>query len=431
MDVIPTSSSSASLLSDLASHVMGPFRSTGVATRAAGVLRHDDQPVPQDSFVRQGPPSDSPTTYSLARPSLAHPDRPRSDELNGLLGLLGSLAENRGQDGSLLLRVRQSIAFALEARSVMNFLPENSQQAFGEISLKMISELLRDARVLFKTMLEFARQARKLGLKNQPVFGNFLRVVGKLVDAVPELLDTFAPAFASAQAGGPAGLAMDFLDRIEGRQLTVGSEVSIAASFLAEVELIVDGGSVQLRMHAAASVEVSASVSVQQADPIVIDTDGSGVAINPETPFVPFDITGDGKQENVQLPGPGTALLAVDSNNNGIVDGGRELFGTQKGAGNGFEELARHDVDQDMAIDMLDPIFRRLLLFNDSNNDGYSQPDELISLMAAGISSLDLSYVDVAGRAFEENGLAQESQYTRDDGFSGGMWDVLLKYIPA
>ncbi len=36
---------------------------------------------------------------------------------------------------------------------------------------------------------------------------------------------------------------------------------------------------------------------------------------------------------------------------------------------------------------MLDPIFRRLLLFADSNSDGYSQPDELILLMTAGMSA--------------------------------------------
>ena len=82
-------------------------------------------------------------------------------------------------------------------------------------------------------------------------------------------------------------------------------------------------------------------------------------------------------------------------------------------------------------IDSLDPAFKELLLFTDANGDRRSQPEEILSLAAAGISSLRLHYTDLTGPARDESDLAQQSTYTNDDGSAGIMWDVLLKYIPV
>jgi len=433
MDVVATSPWFDSLISDLPAHGMHLLTPADHMLSNTGPSSQGNQHVPGDMFVRHEYSERPRELYLPPRPSAGQHAQSQSDDVEKLLQLLGSLAEGQSQDGSLLLRVRQAVAFAVEARGVAESLPEQSQEDFSNISLKMIRELLRDARILFKTMVEFARQARKLGLQNQPVFGRYLKVVGKLLDAVPELMDTFVPAFTSVEAGETDDLAANFLNQIGwgGQQLNTTLNFSMTASFLAEVEVVVDGGNIHIELRASASVEVSASASVQQADPIVIDTDGDGVCVDPDAPFVPFDITGDGTRESVQLPGSESALLALDSNNNGAIDGGQELFGTQLGAPNGFEELAKHDLNQDRIIDLLDPVFERLLLFTDSNCDGRSQPDELTSLLAAGISSLSLDYIDVLGRARDEEGLAQHSRYTRDAEHVGGMWDVLLNYIPA
>jgi len=429
MDVIPHSSLSTSLLSRFASRDLDLFEPIVPATGEISGPHHNDQMAPQDSFVNQEPSLRPWAAYSPARPAAASHGQPDLNGLSRIMALLRSLGEDQLQSASMSLTVRQSIAFTLEARNAMGSLPENSQEAFGDVALKMIGELLRDARILFKTMLQFARVARKLGLENQPVTDHFLRVVGKLLDSFPELLNSFVPAFADAQAGHPARAAADFLSQIGAATdgLSSSANVSVAASFLTEVEVMVDGGTV--RLEARVSAEVEATVSVQQADPIAIDVDGDGILKNPGAAFVPFDITGDGKPEKVQLPGSDSALLAIDSNGNGLIDGGHELFGTQRGARNGFEELAKWDHNQDGVIDLLDPVFKQILLFTDANADGHSQPEELLSLAAAGISSLSLQYTDLTG--FAESDLAQRSTYTNDDGSAGTMWDVLLKYVPA
>ncbi|NLX64607.1 MAG: hypothetical protein GX022_07535 [Clostridiaceae bacterium] len=53
--------------------------------------------------------------------------------------------------------------------------------------------------------------------------------------------------------------------------------------------------------------------------------------------------------------------MALDRNNNGIIDDGSELFGPQ--SGNGFGELAFYDEDQNGWIDENDEIFYKLRIW--------------------------------------------------------------------
>jgi hypothetical protein len=78
------------------------------------------------------------------------------------------------------------------------------------------------------------------------------------------------------------------------------------------------------------------------------------------------------------------AFLAIDRNGNGKIDSGRELFGnhTITGARNGFDALDL--LNQEMggskdaaAIDADQPIFGKLLLWEDANHNGISEPNEL------------------------------------------------------
>jgi len=85
----------------------------------------------------------------------------------------------------------------------------------------------------------------------------------------------------------------------------------------------------------------------------------------------------------------------MDRNGNGFIDDGRELFGNEtilsngKKATNGFEALADFDGNRDGKIDVSDPIFSRLRIWQDG--DGFSLPGELHTLEELGIKAINLS----------------------------------------
>src|SRR5262245_26889770 len=67
------------------------------------------------------------------------------------------------------------------------------------------------------------------------------------------------------------------------------------------------------------------------------------------------------------------ALLALDRNDNGVIDDGSELFGTATRkrdgtlAKNGFDALAEFDLNGDGKIDERDAVYSRLRLWIDAN----------------------------------------------------------------
>lgn len=104
---------------------------------------------------------------------------------------------------------------------------------------------------------------------------------------------------------------------------------------------------------------------------------------------VVFDIDGDGVVENVSWPECNAGFLAIDLNNNGIIDNGKELFGDADGSPNGFEKLlmllgdiSKVPIAKDLPIgahglDASFPLFSKLLVWHDGNRDGYSQANEI------------------------------------------------------
>lgn len=75
-----------------------------------------------------------------------------------------------------------------------------------------------------------------------------------------------------------------------------------------------------------------------------------------------FDLDADGRMDSISVPTGDDALLALDRNGNGRIDDGRELFGDQHGAVNGFAELARFDDNGNGRIDAADAVFDQLRL---------------------------------------------------------------------
>lgn len=169
---------------------------------------------------------------------------------------------------------------------------------------------------------------------------------------------------------------------------------------------------------------------VQEAEPLVLDLDGDGLELTDvrEGEGVRFDITGNGVRETVSWVAPDDGFLAYDRNGSGLIDSGRELFGDQHGAANGFEELATFDADGNGSIDEADPIYKDLRVWRDLNRNGTSESNELTGMSEHGISSLDLTpdgtRERIAGNRIEGYGAYHTS--SREDGKVG---EVFLNYL--
>lgn len=174
------------------------------------------------------------------------------------------------------------------------------------------------------------------------------------------------------------------------------------------------------------SVEVTQGV-VQQSDPVTLDLDGDGIELTSYTNGARFDITGSGTKVNTAFVTGGDAFLAIDRNGNGIVDSGKELFGDQNGAANGFEELRKLDSNNDGRINASDRDFASLLLFKDNGN-GASESGELISLKDAGIDEISLGYRNTDEAASGGNRLGQVASFRYADGRRGVAADTILNY---
>lgn len=168
---------------------------------------------------------------------------------------------------------------------------------------------------------------------------------------------------------------------------------------------------------------------LQKSDPLVLDLDGDGVEIGTVAKGVAFDITGDGARERTATAIGGDGFLALDRDGDGAITSGRELFGDQHGAINGFAELARFDQNTDSVIDAQDRVFEQLRIWRDDNRDGVSAARELLTLPELGITAIDLAY-RVDDQTVAESVLAQRGSFRRADGTAGEAADVLLAYRP-
>lgn len=160
----------------------------------------------------------------------------------------------------------------------------------------------------------------------------------------------------------------------------------------------------------------------KQSDPLVLDLAGNGLRTRGLLDAVSFDLDADGRRDRISAPAGDDALLALDRNGNGRIDDGRELFGDQNGAANGFAELARHDDNRDGRIDPLDAVFSRLSLLRFSL-DGQQQQ---ISLQQAGVGSIGLSSRDTNLALGAYDRIAQLGSFNFSDGRQGLAADLLL-----
>src|SRR6516164_2341994 len=135
--------------------------------------------------------------------------------------------------------------------------------------------------------------------------------------------------------------------------------------------------------------------------PIVIDVDHSGFSLTDASGGVVFNLVNDGVSIQISWTSRNStnAFLALDRNGNGMIDSGAELFGNitpqpSSPNQNGFLALAEYDKaanggNGNGRIDSGDAVFSQLRLWQDTNHDGISQPNELHTLPELGILAID------------------------------------------
>lgn len=166
----------------------------------------------------------------------------------------------------------------------------------------------------------------------------------------------------------------------------------------------------------------------RRIDPLVLDLDGSGVRfIEVHRSKAFFDLTANRFASRTAWIQPGAAFLAVDENQDGIINNITELIGDE--THEGFKELAKFDLDRDGKISAGEIERAGLVLWRDNNADGMTQPGELMGLAEMGITELGLNPQQL-GRDSKDVRLLAKSYYIRH-GIKGGLYELDFLTLPA
>lgn len=170
------------------------------------------------------------------------------------------------------------------------------------------------------------------------------------------------------------------------------------------------------------------------AAPVILDFDGDGEAlVGLNVSKTAFDQDGDGELERTAWFAAGDAVLAIDRNENGVIDDISEISFLQdvEGAKTDLEGLAAYDFDKNGVIDSNDIDFAALKLWFDRDSDGITDAGELVSLSEAGIAaiSLDSAQDDTTGRQADGSMIYGKASFVFDDGREGTLFDTGLAYL--
>lgn len=158
--------------------------------------------------------------------------------------------------------------------------------------------------------------------------------------------------------------------------------------------------------------EYAERVSVRK-DPLIVNY--SGGFNNLSSQSYDFDLDSDGKTETISFAGVGSGFLALDINNDGVINNGSELFGAS--SGDGFSELSKYDEDGNGFIDAGDSVYSQLKIYTKAE----AGEEQLFSLEQLQIAAIGLESVStpfrVADQLNNELGMVRSTGiFVRADG---------------
>lgn len=156
----------------------------------------------------------------------------------------------------------------------------------------------------------------------------------------------------------------------DGREIDFGIELGMSRSFEEYLEQ---------------STEFT-TISRNLMDPLVINMDTNVTEISDQKFY--FDLNSDGIEDEMYAISKGSGFLALDKNNDGLINDGNELFGTA--SGDGFKDLSQYDKDHNGWIDENDDIFDKLKIMV-INDDG---SQKLFTLKEKGVGAIYLGNTD-------------------------------------
>ena len=170
-----------------------------------------------------------------------------------------------------------------------------------------------------------------------------------------------------------------------------------------------------------------------QTSPLILDLDGDGVETTSVANGIYFDHDGNGFAEKSGWVGKDDGLLVRDLNNNGQIDNGSELFGSNtllsnnQKAANGFEALKDLDSNGDNIFNNQDTAWNEVKVWKDANGNGVVDEGELLTMEQAGITGFDLNYQSQSRDDANGNAHLQTSTITKADGTTADITDVWFK----
>lgn len=241
------------------------------------------------------------------------------------------------------------------------------------------------------------------------------------IDEVPEpITDSGNPVESEEQPRVDWGLEYDYYESYAEHELTTftangfiktadGRDVDFDAKFIMTRDFF-ESTSITIREGDARFV-----------DPLVINFDGQAADLT-DMKFA-FDLDFDGDEEQISFVGPGSGFLVFDRNNDGVVNGGHELFGPE--TGDGFDELAKYDSDGNGWLDENDPMYEKLRIWTKSiagDNYLFSLKDKNIGALLLGTESTPFNFKD--HRNTLQGQLKETSIFIREDGTVGSVQEI-------